>query len=317
MKQSPLPFHRELRQLEDDDLYPVLVVGDGKSATYDPRQRLDRALEALQRSFPFEGSVGVGPQYFWSLRGHRLMAEAVMRHLRSGCILDFGAGACHKSSLMAFCGYRVYACDDLCDEWHLQDDNRRKIMEYARRMGVDFFLIEPGRNFPYFPEQFDMVLMNAILEHLHHSPRELLCQVLEWVKPGGFILITVPNAANLRKRAALLLGSTNYPQFEYFFWETPWRGHVREYVLSDLKTLCRLMQLEVVELRGIHEMLDDKIKGALARYLYLGLTAFMPGARDSLLLVARKPATWSPQQISEKTALPDLLSTRTEDYGSA
>lgn len=204
---------------------------------------------------------------------------------------------------MSLCGYRVWACDDLCDYWHFQNDNRTKIFEFAAQMGIDFLLIEPGREFPYQAGQFDLVMMNDVLEHLHDSPYELLCRVLEWTKPGGLLLVVVPNAANLRKRAAMLVGLTNYPSFRDFFWHpTPWRGHVREYVLRDLKLLSRFMQLDVVELCDIHIWMNSRLESRVKRYLYLAITSLIPlrDMRDSLLLLARKPPGWSRKQVEDK-----------------
>jgi len=259
------------------------------------KKGLDHAVQVLDRIFPFA-------DYTDSLQSHRVVAEAVMRYLVEGSLLDVGSGACAKAALLSLCGYRVSACDDLLDPWHLRNDNRKRIIEFARQVGIDFFLDRAGHAFPYQAGQFDLVLMSDILEHLHHSPLELLCQVLEWLKPGGFLLVTVPNAANLRKRVSLLVGRTNYPPFEDFFWSPmPWRGHVREYVLHDLKLLSQFTQLDVVELRDIHKMAYGRLKSALSRYLYYGATAVpIPGIRDSLLLVARKPQGWSRQHVSER-----------------
>ena len=58
------------------------------------------------------------------------------------------------------------------------------------------------------------------------------------IKPNGFLIIDVPNAANLRKRIDLLFGRTNYPPFEaYYRSSNPYRGHIREYVYGDLEKL--------------------------------------------------------------------------------
>ena len=258
--------------------------------------QFEKSLETLHRAFPFG-------DYFpssGSMLAQRVIGQAVLRNLPSGSILDFGSGPCDKSAALAMCGYQVSACDDLCDPWHRSGNNREKILEFASQVGIDFFPIEPGAPFPYRPGQFDLAMLCDIIEHFHDSPRALLCQVLEWIKPGGLLLITVPNAANLRKRAGLLLGRTNYPPYSDFFASPPpWRGHVREYVLGDLRALAGFMELEIVELRDIHKMLDKRLENPFLKAAYLATTGLLPlsGLRDTLLLIARKPPGWTPDGV--------------------
>ena len=129
--------------------------------------------------------------------------------------------------------------------------------------------------------------------------------LLPALKSGGFLLVSVPNAANVVKRIRVLFGESNFPPFEMYYWYPgQWRGHVREYVRSDLLQLCAFMDLEVLELRGRHHMLHA-MPSAL-RPVWIALTAVFRGGRDSWLLLARKRPGWSPVTISEDS-LEDLL----------
>ncbi len=103
------------------------------------------------------------------------------------------------------------------DDWHQRPGNRAKIMDFARKAGVNFVLAEDEK-VPFAPETFDMVMIHHVLEHLHSSPRFLLNELLSLVKPEGFLFITVPNAVNARKRISVLLGRMNYPPFDAFYW---------------------------------------------------------------------------------------------------
>ena len=83
-------------------------------------------------------------------------------------------------------------------------------------------------------------MLNDVIEHLHNSPRSILLALLEALKDEGVLLITVPNAGNIRKRLDLLRGKTNLPPFSQYYWHPdPWRGHVREYVHGDLEQLAQ------------------------------------------------------------------------------
>lgn len=247
---------------------------------------LEVALIDARRRFPFPGYMDRGDETY------REIAATVSRHVpRGGKLLDVGAGACDKTAVLSLMGFDASACDDLRDPWHLAHDNRERILGFARAIGVDFRLND-GPDLPFGGDMFDMVMVFNMLEHLHDSPRGMLIGLLELVRSEGFLLITVPNAVNVRKRLAVVRGRTNMPPFDDFFWSTPpWRGHVREYVKDDLERLVRHLGLETVELRSYHHMLW-KLPRAV-RPVYTCLCAVFEGWRDSWLLVARKPKGWT------------------------
>lgn len=273
----------------------------GRFSTPTPKE-FGRATELIWERFPFQGFPN-------SMRGSEAIARLITRYVPLGSsILDFGSGTCVRAAFMALCGYEVWACDDLRDEWHLRDDNRQRIYSFAQQMGVRFSLIEADRRLPYRDSQFDVVMINDVIEHLHDSPFRILSEILTWVRPGGYLLISVPNAANLRKRVALLFGRTNYPPYDDYFWyPPPWRGHVREYVLNDLRLLNRFMGLDEVDLSDAHFWVDFRLKNRVTHRLYLALTSLLPwrGIRDTLILLARKPTEWKPASVdSRRRGLP-------------
>lgn len=227
---------------------------------------------------------------------HLDTAASVARHLPRGAkILDFGSGPCDKTAVLQAMGYECYAYDDLSDAWHVKPGVREKITSFAQSAGVQFSLAVPGIGLPYRKEYFDMVILNDVMEHLHDSPKELLNDLLELVTPMGLMLITVPNAGNIRKRLALLSGGTNYPQYDYFYWNAgQWRGHVREYVKEDLIRLSEYLDLEVLELRGCDRMLTRVPRPW--RRIYVTATNAMKGLKDTWTLVARKRLGWKPQR---------------------
>ena len=64
--------------------------------------------------------------------------------------------------------------------------------------------IESG-NLPYSNDMFDLVICNQVLEHLKdfHS---ILYDIVRVTKPGGYIIIGIPNLAHLINRFYLLFG---------------------------------------------------------------------------------------------------------------
>ena len=202
-------------------------------------------------------------------------------------------------------GFQCSAVDNLQDA---QPGEHERIAAFAREFGVDFRPFDAGKEapLPFAKESFDMIMLHHVIEHLHDSPRELLNDLLELVKPGGLLFITVPNAGNLRKRLHLLAGKTNMPPFEAFYWHPgAWTGHIREYVRGDLALLARYLNLETLELRGIDDLMAVRFAGGgLKQSAWRLGTAAFRGWKDTWQLVARKNHDWTPGRARTESTPP-------------
>jgi len=58
-------------------------------------------------------------------------------------------------------------------------------------------------------DPFDVVVCADVLEHVP-SPVVMLARIRRWLRPGGILLASVPNVANVSVRAALLFGRFEY-----------------------------------------------------------------------------------------------------------
>lgn len=101
---------------------------------------------------------------------------------------------------------------------------------------------------PFAPNSVDLVTCFHSLEHWHHSPRRLFSEIRRILKPGGYLILATPNAANLRKRFFLMMGKTNFPELAEWYQEGDpvFRGHVREPVLKDLEDLLQWNGFQVM-----------------------------------------------------------------------
>lgn len=108
----------------------------------------------------------------------------------------------------------------------------------ARASGLDARVIEDAASLPFADDSFDAVVCTEVLEHLfapHRAAREL-CRVL---RPGGVVIVTVPNVAYWRRRAELLFGHWN-PTGDHLSTQQPWRDpHIRFFNPRSLRAMLQ------------------------------------------------------------------------------
>ncbi len=263
--------------------------------------KLEEAMLTVQDQFPFQGYIDPAKGSYFSI------ARTVLKYLEPPAkILDFGSGPCDKTALLSVLGFDCSACDDLSDHWHGLSENREKIISFTADLNIKFHLVDSETVPPFRKDEFDMVMIHDVLEHLHDSPRDILNDLVEYIKPGGYLFVTVPNAANLMKRIRLIIGHTNLPAFESYYWyPNPWRGHIREYVKGDLMNLAKFLDLDCVELHGSHHSISSVPR--FLRPAWLVLTGIINGGRDTWVLVAKKNDGWKSRKSLSQEELGEIM----------
>lgn len=79
----------------------------------------------------------------------------------------------------------------------------------SARAGYDDWRSADALSAGSWPQSFDVVVCADVLEHLPR-PERLLEKVRAWLAPGGTLLVSLPNVANLSVRAALAAGRFRY-----------------------------------------------------------------------------------------------------------
>jgi SAM-dependent methyltransferase len=79
--------------------------------------------------------------------------------------------------------------------------------------------------------RFDVVVCADVLEHLP-DPAAVLARVRRWIAPGGLLLVSLPNVANVAVRLSLLAG-----RFEYAETGILDRTHLRFYTRRSARRL--------------------------------------------------------------------------------
>jgi len=120
------------------------------------------------------------------------------------------------------------------------DANRSAV---ARSRGIEVVCGFLDQEFLAQNGPFDVVMFSDVLEHLA-SPSDMLRLATSGLKPGGFILASVPNVAHWSIRLKLLLGRFNYTETGLCD-----ATHLRWFTQSSLEELFRSEGLELIALR--------------------------------------------------------------------
>lgn len=226
-----------------------------------------------------------------------------LSNTQSQRILDLGAGLSSFAPFMAALGFKVTVADDFGGGGGVRKENiegdREVINLLHRELAIE--VLEGDFLFNKLPIQdqsVDVVTCFHSLEHWHHSPKNLLNEVVRVLKPDGLFFLATPNAVNLRKRFYVLFGRTNYPSLEEWYHDEPFfRGHVREPVLNDLQKLMHWNGFRIMAKYGRNFIgrkssalgfLSPKVLKAFVKFIDIPLRAF-PALCSDIHVVGKKP----------------------------
>lgn len=143
-------------------------------------------------------------------------------------------------------------------------------------------------------EQFDIITSEATIEHLQ-DPKKYIERCVLLLKPRGYLLISTPNSAKLINRLRFLVGlSPNWPVSEFYTSGTDFTGHWREYTINELKTICEISNLEIINTYNKNLLAHF---GSLSnwrrnyRALIALLANLLPNAKDMNYILCRKKAS--------------------------
>ena len=103
--------------------------------------------------------------------------------------------------------------------------------EYAHKLHLEVGNIDAG--LPYQGAVFDAVTCIAVLEHVF-DPEALVRELARVLKPGGHLLVEVPNVAFLPRRLGLLAGHLPRTAFNEPGWDG---GHLHYFTFESLEQL--------------------------------------------------------------------------------
>jgi len=243
--------------------------------------------------------------YYFRYHYYRFLETLKLAPPRPGArLLDVGVVPGH----LALC-YRELGAEVVGLNITLNPDWPPGVMDRLRRAGVTVVEADVTLDPLLFPDSsFDLVLFTEVLEHFERHPEPALRECRRVLRPGGCLVLTTPNSAELGLRVRAALGRGCYPPLDVFYGEAPeWRHH-REYTMSEVRTLLTQAGFQVLRARvaptwehaELRARLDPSFKirskhGCLAErglvriLLKLALKKLRPSWSSNLLVLARRP----------------------------
>lgn len=257
------------------------------------KENISRTIRRVQDEFPFS--------HYMDSKIHKYVSVAsiILSEVPIGAkILDVGCGPCDLTAILSELGYDLTGVDDLRDPWHLSSGNREKIEDFAERCSIRL-IVEPVESTQLKTDDFDAVLLIDVVEH-SARPRCLLNKAISLLKANSLLLIETPNHASLMNRTRLSFGRSVYPGLGFILFSAgQYRGHIREYTISELKLMLRYNEFKKTEVETVNvatkmAMCESRglRKGLLKAYALI--SGLYPPFRDTILIWGRKPEHWSP-----------------------
>lgn len=265
--------------------------------------KIIKAFMDVQKEFPFQDYMR------YKLHKYMSITQLIKREVSFGSrILDVGCGPCDLTAILSRLGYDLTCVDDLRDPWRLVGTNRERIRKFAEKFGIKL-TIERLESVQLRMNEFDAILLIDVIEHTT-APRYLLNRVLSALKPNGLLIVESPNHAALAKRVRLMVGKSVYTDADFIFLNVgEYRGHIREYTISELLNMLRAINLTEVRTRSVNTSVKEvlhKTRGfqKAVTKMYDLISQTFPGFRDTVLVWGKKPENWFP--LDDSFAIRDL-----------
>jgi 2-polyprenyl-3-methyl-5-hydroxy-6-metoxy-1,4-benzoquinol methylase len=180
----------------------------------------------------------LGYSYGYSVRRRRILDFISAVALPGDRILDVAGAQGNFSIALAQLGYAV--------TWN---DIRHDLIDFVKMkypgQGIEF---RPGNLFELeCTQQYDVALVAEVIEHVAH-PDQFLARIAEFVRPGGYVVLTTPNGRYIRNRLPRFSDCTDFARLESSQFGPDAADHIFLLHPDEIHTLAETSGLEVVKL---------------------------------------------------------------------
>lgn len=259
---DPLPSKEELKSYYENQYYQT---ADGKNTTYD-----DVYTEEEIKHKYLEAEIAI--------EALKVKFEPKTTNLS---LVEFGCGEGFFLEQAAQCGWQVRGVDFSkygIEKWHPQ------LLDQCE-VGDSYVFIE---NYRKNNEKFDICVLRNVLEHVL-DPNFLLAELKKILKPGGILLITVPNDFSDLQKLATSLG-----HIDQEFWFSP-PDHLYYFNTKNIIPFMDDQALKVVDMYSSFPVdfflfhpgsnyIKDKTNGKAAHFARIYLDLLISAAGISQML---------------------------------
>ncbi len=219
------------------------------------------------------------------------------RIIKNKKILDIGGGI----GIMAIALKNLGAQLTVADKFIFPDEmkncytisNFDKLKHIWDENSIKIIRVDVAKDkLPFDDGYFDVVICDATVEHLDESPESLFKGIHRILKNGGIFMVTTPNLANFLRRLRFLFGrSPNWDIKEYFESGSNFRGHRREFTISEIIRMLEWSSFEIIEKKT--KNIFFKLKKFLAGRRIISqlcniFSCPFPSMREMIYVVAKK-----------------------------
>jgi 2-polyprenyl-3-methyl-5-hydroxy-6-metoxy-1,4-benzoquinol methylase len=153
---------------------------------------------------------------------------------------------------------------------------------------------------PFKTATFDLIIFSEVLEHLYRQVPSVLTKLNQLLKPGGYLIITTPNAVSTFALAKVIIGRNPTYSLADITKDDPQLGtiyhrHNREYTASELTQLLLSASFKIQSQLFFSaytptrpHMLKKPFTHQILSWLVYIFSSVFPSRRDSLFFLATK-----------------------------
>lgn len=230
---------------------------------------------------------------------------------KGGTFLDVGAGDAIVPRMMLKLGAgRVIVVDS-------EDSAGTTGVDNLAGTGIETILATVGQDpVPLQDESVDVIFAGDVIEHIPHTPRHFLAEIMRLLRRGGWHVEDTPNAVSLYTRLKMLVGISNWPHLDGIWGPERNVNHHKEYTRAELSSLferagfvdtevstyeqkwqrslkrrgrMQIMGAEWQETSQFGRGFNPREPYEYARLPLLLTTRAFPSLRSSLIVAGRKP----------------------------